>query len=71
MGQCVMFVHSAFKTSSPEFARIDASVGEAAELLAEKHTKMIVVFDPTDRVVGVLTDDDIMRGPPLAARRRS
>ncbi len=40
----------------------DARLGEAARLLRERHISGLPVVDPTDHVVGVLSERDIVRG---------
>jgi CBS domain-containing protein len=46
----------------PVSVRADAGFLDAARTLLAAHTSAIAVVDPDDRVVGLFTDDDLLRG---------
>lgn len=46
----------------PVSVRGDATFLEAARLLLEAHTSALAVLDADDHVIGMFTDDDLLRG---------
>ncbi|HEY7608666.1 MAG TPA: CBS domain-containing protein [Alphaproteobacteria bacterium] len=58
-----MFVQSVLKGTGRKVAilRPEASVAEAAELLAPRDVQIVVVCDAQGKIVGVVTDSDIVR----------
>jgi CBS domain-containing protein len=46
----------------PVSVRADAGFLDGARTLLAAHTSAIAVIDPDDRVVGLFTDDDLLRG---------
>lgn len=47
--------------------RIDASLGQIATLLTQQHIHALIVVDRDDRVVGIITDFDLLAGEWLSA----
>jgi CBS domain-containing protein len=58
-----VFVQAVLKQTGRKMATLppEASVAEAAELLAPRDVQIIVVCDQRGKIVGVVTDSDIVR----------
>lgn len=58
-----MFVREILSAARQRLARIgmDATLAEVATLLSVKHTNLVVVCDSEERMIGVITDSDIVR----------
>lgn len=57
-----MWVETVLKTRSHDVAvlPLTAKTAEAAQLLCQQHVQIVVVCEPDRRIVGVVTDSDIL-----------